>query len=325
MTKQTPKTDIIIPLYKPGEALFSLLERLESQTVPVNRILLVNTERKYFDELICGTGFAEKYGKLVSVYHISKEEFDHGGTRRFAVSHSDAEVFVMMTQDALPADNYLLENLLEALSDAKTAAAYAQQLPAKDCRFLERFMRRFNYPEESRVKGQADLQELGIKTYFCSNVCAAYKRSVYDELGGFVKRTIFNEDMLFAAGAIKAGYTIAYEAKARVLHSHNYTIGQQFHRNFDLGVSQAEHPEVFRNIPSEKEGKKMVLSTTAHLFKSKKYYLLPYFYLQCAGRYTGYFLGKHYKALPLFFIIRCTDNKQYWEKHFPKRKRRKKE
>ena len=38
---------------------------------------------------------------------------------------------------------------------------------------------------------------------------------------------------------------IAYEAEARVLHSHNYTNMQQLRRNFDLGVSQAEHPEVF--------------------------------------------------------------------------------
>lgn len=36
------------------------------------------------------------------------------------------------------------------------------------------------------------------KTFFCSNVCAMYRRSIYEKLGGFVKHTIFNEDMIFA-------------------------------------------------------------------------------------------------------------------------------
>ncbi len=33
---------------------------------------------------------------------------------------------------------------------------------------------------------------------------------------------------------------------------------QQFHRNFDLGVSQAEHPEIFEGVPSEGEGSGLV-------------------------------------------------------------------
>ena len=37
---------------------------------------------------------------------------------------------------------------------------------------------------------------------------------------------------------------IAYVAEARVVHSHNYTNRQQLHRNFDLAVSQADHPEI---------------------------------------------------------------------------------
>ena len=53
---------------------------------------------------------------------------------------------------------------------------------------------------------------------------------------------------------INAGYKVAYVAEARVIHSHNYTGMQQFHRNFDMAVSQAEHPEVFEGIKSESEG-----------------------------------------------------------------------
>ena len=40
--------DVIIPVYRPGKELVELIERLEHQSVPVHRILLVNTEEKYW-------------------------------------------------------------------------------------------------------------------------------------------------------------------------------------------------------------------------------------------------------------------------------------
>ncbi|MBE5873197.1 MAG: glycosyltransferase family 2 protein [Lachnospiraceae bacterium] len=302
--------DVIIPVYKPGKELFLLLDKLNSQTLPVNRIILMNTEEKYFELLTCGTVFQNKY-KNVEVYHLSKREFDHGRTRCMGVNKSKASVFVMMTQDALPTDEFLLEHLTQRLS-GEVAVAYARQLATDTSSVLERFTRMFNYPAESSVKSAADLERLGIKTYFCSNVCAAYRRDVYDKLGGFVRRAIFNEDMLYAAQAVKAGYQIAYEADAQVYHSHNYTNMQQLRRNFDLGVSQAEHPEVFAGLSSESEGKKMVKAATQYLKENRRLVKLPYFYMQCCFKYLGYQLGKHYRKLPRKLVLKLTSNREYW-------------
>lgn len=313
MPESMPKLDVIIPVYKPDKQFFTLLERLCRQTVEVNRIIIMNTEEKYFQQITYGTSFGEKYKNKVSVYHLSKLEFDHGGTRHRAVMKSDAGIFVMMTQDALPADEYLLENLVKALEREKTAAAYARQLPAEDCGIIERYMRKFNYPETSHIQSAADIRQKGIKTFFCSNVCAAYKRSIYDETGGFIRHTIFNEDMIYAAAVIGKGYEVAYAAEAKVIHSHNYTNKQQFKRNFDLGVSQADHPEVFAGIKSEREGKKMVWAVTGYLKSCKKLYKLPGFYIQCACKYAGYLLGKNYRYLPRRLILGCTMSRAYWK------------
>lgn len=155
--------------------------------------------------------------------------------------------------------------------------AYARQLPREDSTPVESYTREFNYPAKSRIKSAADLDSLGIKTFFCSNVCAAYRREIYEELGGFVRHTIFNEDMIYAAKAVEAGYSVAYAADAQVVHSHNYTNGQQFHRNFDLGVSQAEHPEIFAAYPSESEGKRMVKDVTVYLRSNHMSAGLPHF------------------------------------------------
>ena len=302
--------DVIIPLYKPGKELCSLLDGLNRQTLPVRNIILMNTEEKYFERLVYGTEFLDKY-RNVKVYHLSKREFDHGKTRHIGVKKSDADIFVMMTQDALPADEYLLEKLVQNLS-GDVAVAYARQLPNEECSVVEMFTRSFNYPEQSRIKSAEDIPELGIKTFFCSNVCAAYRKDIYMELGGFIRHTIFNEDMIYAARAVKAGYKVAYEAEAKVIHSHNYTHSQQFHRNFDLGVSQADHPEIFENVPSESEGMKLVKKTTIYLKEQKMLSKLPHFYIQCACKYAGYLLGKNYSRLPKSWVLAFTSNKEYW-------------
>ena len=307
------KVDVIIPVYRPGMELFSLLERLENQTVAVQNIILMNTEEKYFEQLVYGnTMFIEKY-RNIKVWHLSKREFDHGGTRHKGVKRSDAEIFITMTQDAMPVDNTLVEKLVEGLA-GNVAVAYARQLPAEDSDELERISRSFNYPENSCVKTEADLKKLGIKTFFCSNVCAAYRRDVYDELGGFIRHTIFNEDMIYAAGAVKAGYGIAYCAGARVIHSHNYTNLQQLRRNFDLGVSQADHPEIFGGVTSESEGKKLVKEAWIQLKIKRQLYRFPRFCVQCGFKYAGYLLGKHYRKLPRKWVLALTCNREYWKR-----------
>lgn len=305
------KVDVVIPVYKPDHKFLTLIERLERQSVPVNRIIVMNTEQKYFDRLFYGTSFRKDYHNII-VKHISKREFDHGRTRNRGVQLSDADYFVMMTQDALPADERLVEELIMPLRDERVAAAYARQLADEDSTEAEKYARSFNYPEQSAVKTKADLERLGIKTFFCSNVCAAYSRRIFDALGGFVRHTIFNEDMIYAAKAVEAGYGIAYAAEAKVYHSHNYSCMEQFHRNFDLGVSQAEHPEVFAAYPSESEGTRLVRQTVRHLWENGRKGQIPYVIVQSGFKYIGYLLGKNYRRLPGRWVAAMSSNKEYW-------------
>ena len=301
------KVDVIIPVYHPGKEFSVLLERLTEQTAVIHRIIAMNTEENYWNKEL-----EQKY-PLLEVHHLKKEEFDHGGTRARAAELSDSDVMVFMTQDAVPADRNLIENLVKALEKEKMiAAAYARQLPNEMCSFAERYTRSFNYPEKSYVRTQRDLSLYGIKTFFCSNVCAAYKKEIYQELGGFVRKTIFNEDMIYAGKLIQMGYGIAYAADAKVIHSHNYSCMQQFHRNFDLGVSQAEHPEIFAGVPSEGEGIKLVKKTINYLIQKRKIWLIPGVILQSGCKYAGYLSGKNYRKLPRKMILWCTMNREYW-------------
>lgn len=317
MEQGTIKTvDAVIPVYRPGKSFEELLKRLSQQEYPLRRVIIMNTEEQYWNTeyetafLAAGEG----KGPKLQVHHLSKAEFDHGATRDRGIRLSDADVCICMTHDAVPGDARLVGNLVKALEAGEDiAAAYARQLPFEDCSVIETYTRSFNYPETSRIKSMADLKELGIKTYFCSNVCAAYRRDIYLKLGGFTKKTIFNEDMIFAGHAVEAGYQIAYAADAQVIHSHNYTAMQQLHRNFDLGVSQADHPEVFGRLHSEGEGIRLVKKTAKWLVENGHALLMPQLVMASGSKYAGYWLGKHYKKLPEGLIRSLTMNPAYWE------------
>lgn len=307
MDKKKPTIAVLIPVYRPDKRFARLLKMLGRQTWPVTQIVIMNTEQSYWNE----KGYEGIPG--LEVHHIKKSEFDHGGTRRRGMEYVKADICICMTQDAVPADEYLVEQLAAALEPEQVMAAYARQLPQQDCRLIERYTRSFNYPPQSAVRTKADLPRLGIKTYFCSNVCAAYRMDYYHRTDGFIKRAIFNEDMIYAAQVIEAGFGIAYAASARVNHSHNYSAIQQLRRNFDLAVSQAEHPEIFAGLKAEGEGIRLVKQTARYLAAQHKWYLLPQLVVISGCKYLGFLLGRYYRRLPPPLIRGLTMNPGYWE------------
>ena len=111
---------------------------------------------------------------------------------------------------------------------------------------------------------------------------------------------------------MRAGYRIAYAADAEVIHSHQYTNKEQFRRNFDLGVSQADHPEVFEGVPSESEGIKLVKRTAEYLRKEGEGRLILPMCITSVYKFLGYKLGKNYKRLSFRRILKYTMNKGYW-------------
>ena len=72
------KVDVIIPAYRPREEFAGLLDALCSQSYPIENIIVMNTEEKFWNPK-----WEDAFPK-VKVTHLKKEDFDHGGTRRAA-------------------------------------------------------------------------------------------------------------------------------------------------------------------------------------------------------------------------------------------------
>ncbi|MCR5739587.1 MAG: glycosyltransferase [Lachnospiraceae bacterium] len=311
---------VIIPVYKPDGKLIKIIEKLRKQTVKPAGINLVWSKTDHEEDAVMSR-IKRECGDI-RILEIPVREFDHGGTRRRAVRNTPCDIFVMMTQDAVPKNDMLIENLTAPLISQMTertpngtviACVYGRQLPGRDSSPYEKLSRLHNYSELSRTKTGEDIKKLGIKAFFCSDVCCAYRRDIYEECGGFVRSTVFNEDMIMARRFLDKGYAVRYEATAAVIHSHDYSAMEQLRRNFDLGASQAMFPDVFGGISSESEGIKFAVSSIKLLIKKGRPLLVPGFCIQCFFKLVGYRLGKKYASLPNAVIMKLASNKNYWK------------
>lgn len=290
MSNANSRVSVIIPTLNAEREIAGLLEALKAQTLKPDEIIIVDSASE--DETVT---IAQKYN-VTKVIHVEQREFDHGRTRDMAFRASTGDFVVFLTQDALPADNNLLAHLLKPFANQKIAVSTGRQVPKSDASKVECLIRSFNYPSISSIRSIDDLSKLGIKTYFSSDVCAAYRRSIYLELDGFDYPIKTNEDMFFAAKAINSGYQIAYTADARVYHSHNLSLSEQYRRNFIQGYEIERHSELLHNAAQISEGKKLVIYVTKELLSKGHLFSIIYFAVDCLARYLGNRAGRK-KAL----------------------------
>ncbi len=232
---------VIIPTLNAGTKLGKLLEILDSQTLKAEEIFVIDSSSSNTTaELVQSHGYR--------VITINKNDFDHGTTRNLAVAQTDSEFVVFLTQDVVPADEHTIAELIKPMqADLNIAICYGRQLVRPNAHPLERFYREFNYPRQSILKTKNDIDTLGLKAFFCSNCCSAIRRSIFNKLGGFKNNVIVNEDMLFAAKAITAGYAVYYAAEAKVYHSHPHSLPQTFKRYFNIGRFFADNKWILKH------------------------------------------------------------------------------
>lgn len=286
--------DIAYLLYKPEELFFKSVDRILRQNSLPERIwLLLTKDEKWnsnslLDELKLRSISLDR----IRILEIEKDDFGHGKTRNTAAELSDSDYLILMTQDAVPADKKLCGELVNALSTASdkgtVAVAYGRQLARDNADITEKFSRSYNYPTESECRDIYDLEKKGIKAIFCSDACAIYNLEIFRALNGFEDDVEFNEDELYAYKALKNHYAVRYCAEARVFHSHNLSLKEQFRRSCEIAESQKEHPEVFAELATEKEGVKFFKKGLAYIAKRGSLKDCLYFVIYCGVRYLGY-------------------------------------
>ena len=250
---------------------------------------------------------AQKMGADTLV--IPRKEFNHGMTREVARRAIGTEIVVMITPDAYLIDNFQLEMLIAPLLQGKASACYAKQLPHKGAGFFEAFAREYNYPDKSHTRGIEDKKKWGAYTYFCSNSCSAWLNWALDEVGGF-PHVLLGEDTIACAKLLAHGHKIAYQADAKVYHSHSYSLKQEFQRHFDTGLARGAMQE----LPEENDMGRGKDFAKALLLKTlrEKPLLVPYALCHLAAKLTGYKMGRASQKAPVWLKKTLSSQDFYW-------------
>jgi rhamnosyltransferase len=300
---------IIIPTYNAGRYWDKLHASLLKQGIQSDQVLVVDSSSTdNTRDRVRSAGYRLK--------QISNESFRHGATRQMASKIMPWTGFlVYLTQDAVPTEANSIKNLLDAFTDPLVGAAYGRQIPRDTAGPIEAHSRLFNYADTSETRTLDSRRSLGIKAAFCSNSFAAYRRTAFDEAGGFPEDSIFAEDVSVAARMLIKGWKIAYRADAIASHSHPLTVRKEFSRYFDIGVNHSREKWLIDEFGTAGgEGMRYVLSEMRFLWKQAPSFI-PLAAIRTCGKWLGYQLGRHETLLPRSLVVAISAHPSFWNDH----------
>ncbi|WP_020561111.1 glycosyltransferase family 2 protein [Thiofilum flexile] len=303
-----PEVAIIVLTRNAGALWPQWIQALQKQTILAGRYIVIDTESTdHTVALAAQAGF--------EIYRVRADQFNHGGTRRWAAEHCvEAKYLVYLTQDAILTQTDSLERLLEpVLNDAEVALVYGRHVARAEADLLEQHARLYNYPDQSASYSRADFARLGYRAAFASDVYAVYRATALQSVGGFPEQIIVSEDSYLCARLLLAGWKAVYNAESRVEHSHNYSLLQLARRYFDVGVFHAVEAPLLASIGKpDQEAGRYVKSLIRFLAKRKPH-LLPWAALQTLVKLLAFRLGKHYQSLPRAWCERISLQNAYWQ------------
>ena len=245
-------------------------------------------------------------------FRIAPSEFNHSATRNYAASLSQGEFVAYLSADATPARPDWLHNLTAPLEDSSVAGVYGRQIPRPGAHVVEAYFLERTYQAARRVKRLAPGRRITLEDLFFSNVTSVIRKSAWRQCP-FDERLHMSEDQGWARDILRAGYSLVYEPAAAVLHSHNYTFGQLFRRNFDSGHSLAVLIEG-EDVSFLTYGAGFLLRELSEFAEDDHAGHLPALALYELVRATGFFLGRNAVRLPAVIRRRCSDYKLYWDR-----------
>ena len=301
------RVGLVVPTLNAGEKWPAWIAAVAEQNYPLQRKLVIDSSSTDGTvELAQDQGF--------EVLTIFRAEFNHGATRQMAAEYlSDCELVVFLTQDAILAQQDAIEKLVSVFKNTDVSLSYGRQLPHLDAQLIGAHARLFNYGAQSRLKERADIPNLGIKTTFCSDSFACYRREDLLAIGGFKSDLIFGEDAHIAARLVLKNKKIAYVAEALVYHSHDYTFAQDFKRYFDIGVFHAREAEIFSQFGNVSgEGLRFVKSELRYVCQKRQFLLIFSVIIRTFAKYVAYKIGRYERLLPLSLKRFLSMNRGYW-------------
>ncbi len=276
--------DIICPLYQAEDYISKLHQTfLNQKDVNIRKIHYVLTKSSDHSESIL------KEMKL-DYELIEKQDFSHSLVREKAAIESKADIICFVSQDIVIDREDWLKNLISPIDQGLAEASYSRQLTKFNN--IEKYTREANYGDQSLIKSKADLEKMGLKTFFFSDASSAIKRSVFVDLHGYDGKNLpINEDMYFAYKLIMNGYRIAYQADSVVYHSHNFKLKELYQRYKLTGQFFKENSYIDQ-FGTTKSGGGLAKYILKRSMQDKNLKVLIRYPFDMGARYIGMKVGK---------------------------------
>jgi rhamnosyltransferase len=216
------KVSIVIPTFNAGPGFEELLRKLDAQEGDFEQEVVV-VDSGSTDGTV---ELAARHGAIL--HSVSKAGFDHGATRDLGISLSSGEYVALTVQDAVPLDERWLAAMVQNLqNDGRIAAVYGRHVPRPDASVITKALigslavsdterRRQEIRDKAQYLSLPPAQRRRIAAF--DNVSSCLRRQVWEEFP--FGEADFAEDLRWGKKVVEAGYTIVYEPRSVIVHSH---------------------------------------------------------------------------------------------------------
>ena len=276
--------EIICPLYNAEKYIENLDKSFKKQkNVEIHKISYILTESKDNTKQLL-----DNINANYSI--ITRNEFSHSLSREKVAMQSTADILVFVTQDIQTIREDWLYNLTKDIVSGAVDACYSRQLCNNNS--IEKYTRESNYPSESKIVSKNDIEKLGLKTFFFSDASSAIRRETFVKLNGYDNKNFpTNEDMYIAYKLITNGYKIKYCADSEVVHSHDFTLKQQYKRYYDTGKFFKQN-SYLNNYKVNQAGGSLAKYVLKRAWQDKNWKVLIRFVPNMVARFIGMKMGK---------------------------------
>lgn len=240
---------IIIPSKNAGDGFGETLESIRGQKGFSAELIVVDSGSS--DGTVA---LARQHG--ARTISISPASFNHGETRNLGIREAKGDVCVLLAQDAVPADDQWLGQLLAPFGDERVAGVTGRQIarPHADpmgrweVEWGDRFLGRQILVREVRdwnAFWNCNYDER-LRTAWFSNVCSAVRREFWSEHP--FRPLSYAEDLGWAMQALVSGRRIVYNPLAVVVHSHSRSAASLLKRHY---VADKVTRKLLRAPPAE--------------------------------------------------------------------------
>lgn len=250
----------------------------------------------------------------VKLIQIPSHEFNHGLTRNLGVENSDGEFIAFITQDATPANENWLSNLISPFADnPQIAGVFGKHIARENCDPIvsinldHHFDNTISPVRKCWHKDEGYEANKGIYVFF-SNNNSCIRRSVWEKIP--FRKLEMSEDQNWAQDILEAGLVKCYEPTAIVIHSHTYSPIEWFQRNFDeyraykkiglIETASLKHSIKSASVLSISDTKSIVRNPELSILEKSSWTYKRI--LSNFGIVFGQFFGARYDKMPNFVI-----------------------